>query len=361
MNSRACLSRIGLLATLVCGWSCGVEPTATVSREASPIPESPAAEGRVRDLRERFLLATESPPFALSPSPQPTEEGSRPVLGVSVASGFEQLDGSAHAVIPAQARQGVVRTASVALPLHANDPVRLEDDASHVVVTFALRGASDVAFATAGGLALYPGALAGADVVHRVHAEGTEDYLVFEQRPAHEEIDYEVDVSRVAGLRLVSNTLEFLDEGGAPRLRVAPPYVVDTVGGRTEGVVAVEGCAFDASPRAPSGRAVTLPGASRCEVRVGWSDATYPAMVDPSWTATGSMVTARVGHTATLLASGEVLMAGGANDSGVLSSAELYDPTAGTFTATGPMTVARESFTATLLASGEVLMAAGFT
>jgi hypothetical protein len=36
-----------------------------------------------------------------------------------------------------------------------------------------------------------------------------------------------VEVSRVAGLRLVSNVLEFLDEGGAPRLRIAPPFVVD--------------------------------------------------------------------------------------------------------------------------------------
>ncbi len=73
-------------------------------------------------------------------------------------------------------------------------------------------------------------ALDGSDIVHRVHAEGTEDYVVFDSRPAHEEIAYDVDVSRVAGLRLVSNVLEFLDEGGAPRLRVAPPYVVDGAG-----------------------------------------------------------------------------------------------------------------------------------
>src|SRR5206468_4661768 len=41
-----------------------------------------------------------------------------------------------------------------------------------------------------------------------------------------------------------------------------------------------------------------------------------------TWTATGSMDTARFAHTATLLPSGKVLVAGGS----LLSSAELYDP-----------------------------------
>ena len=55
------------------------------------------------------------------------------------------------------------------------------------------------------------------------------------------------------------------------------------------------------------------------------------------------MGTARVHHTATLLPSGKVLVAGGqmmANSA--LSSAELYDPASGTWTATGSMGTARE-------------------
>src|ERR1700730_14124066 len=78
-----------------------------------------------------------------------------------------------------------------------------------------------------------------------------------------------------------------------------------------------------------------------------------------TWTPTGSMTNARTGQTATLLASGEVLVAGGGNTT-TLPSAELYIQATGNWTATGRMTTARTSHTATLLANGEVLVAGGF-
>src|SRR5690242_4429693 len=53
---------------------------------------------------------------------------------------------------------------------------------------------------------------------------------------------------------------------------------------------------------------------------------------------TGAMNIAREGHTATLLANGKVLAAGGFNGM-YLSSAELYDPSSGTWSLTGSMGV----------------------
>ena len=65
-------------------------------------------------------------------------------------------------------------------------------------------------------------------------------------------------------------------------------------------------------------------------------------------------------HTATLLPNGKVLVAGGFDISGnALASAELYDPASGTWTATGSLATARAYHTATLLPNGKVLVAGG--
>jgi len=73
------------------------------------------------------------------------------------------------------------------------------------------------------------------------------------------------------------------------------------------------------------------------------------------------------GPTATLLPDGRVLVAGGwVRDPQYypwvsIDTAELYDPATGQFAPTGKLTIARSMHTATLLPNGTVLLAGGFT
>ena len=76
---------------------------------------------------------------------------------------------------------------------------------------------------------------------------------------------------------------------------------------------------------------------------------------------TSDMLNARRLHTATLLTSGDVLLAGGVDVNGSASwLAELY-PTGGTFAGTGSMVHYRYQHTATLLNDGRVLVTGGYS
>ncbi len=90
-------------------------------------------------------------------------------------------------------------------------------------------------------------------------------------------------------------------------------------------------------------------------------------LYDPAtetFAATGSMTAARLQQSATLLSDGTVLISGGAvlpgnGTSPALASAELYDPVAGTFSATGSMLTARSGHSAQLLPDGTTLITGG--
>jgi len=79
-----------------------------------------------------------------------------------------------------------------------------------------------------------------------------------------------------------------------------------------------------------------------------------------TFTATGSMHSARAENAAVLLGDGRVLVLGGLDAAGTpLASAELYDPTSGKFTPTGSMHYPRLSPAAAVLRDGRVLVVGG--
>lgn len=84
-------------------------------------------------------------------------------------------------------------------------------------------------------------------------------------------------------------------------------------------------------------------------------------VLNPGFTPTGSLTTARMFHTATILNSGGVLVVGGVDGFtwNPISSAEVYNPATGVFSATGSLNAARIFNTATLLPNGTVMIAGG--
>ncbi len=86
-----------------------------------------------------------------------------------------------------------------------------------------------------------------------------------------------------------------------------------------------------------------------------------------AWAAAATALTPRSQYTATLLPNGKVLVAGGTvitpghSQEQPVADAALYDPTADAWSVTGNMATARYLHTATLLANGQVMVAGGDT
>ena len=126
---------------------------------------------------------------------------------------------------------------------------------------------------------------------------------------------------------------------------------------------------FQTATLLPSGEVLVAGGFNSCDDDF-CRDLRSVELYDPvtgKWLTTGSMSVAREQQTATLLPDGDVLVAGGLNEGGfsgsggTSSSAELWNPTFGTWTRTGSMNHVRAGHTATLLAGGWVLVTGGGT
>jgi len=176
--------------------------------------------------------------------------------------------------------------------------------------------------------------------------------------------------TQTPGIATVSN-------GAAIGLSEGATSVTASIGSVSAGaVVAVSTDTWTAAPpmltERVSGHSATLLADGRLLVAGGVKSAGGTAAADlfdpatSTWTAAAPMGTMRSSHTATRLPDGRVLVTGGSTVSTSTSqgyvnnaSAEIYDPVANTWTATPPMSVARSHHTATLLADGKVLVVGG--
>jgi MYXO-CTERM domain-containing protein len=303
----------------------------------------------------------------------PTEDGrsyrALPLLAPPVAQTFDYGNGLISPYFAASQRGAVSSQADVALPARANGAFKLSDRLTNLGIEVALEGAQDAPGEAVDGYMVYRNAVAAGHVIHRPQPDGTEDWVVFDSAPSVPEVRYGITLAKgVAGLRLVADTLEFLDWGGTPRLRMAAPMLVGADGARQWASVEVQGCAVDTSPQGPWGRAPVSPGASQCSVSIRWGaavgqkDPVYPAIMDPAWTTTGNMTVKRYYHTAMLLGDGRVLVAGGRQDNTTVhNKTELFSPSGlgGSFASSATMSTTRTNHAACILSDGRVMVAGG--
>lgn len=209
------------------------------------------------------------------------------------------------------------------------------------------------------GMVVYADALgAGTSVIHRPLASGGDDELVyFRERPASNGIEYRISaLTGVVSVARRGREVHAVDKRGRSIFHMQKPFIVDAAGKRRDVSVALAGCDA-ASLRQRAGD---------CRMSLRWpDDVRYPAVLDPEWIPTGAMAAGRLSHTATRLSDGRVLVTGGMawdatnSDLMVVADAEIYEPVSGSWTATGAMGEARTGHTAILMPNGKVLVSGG--
>jgi hypothetical protein len=258
---------------------------------------------------------------------------------VDEGAGFS-LVARARAAAPGRFH-AVARGLSVHLPRDAGGRIEIgvPGEARRVGVRRAF------ATAAAGRLALgalvYPAAAPGLDAVWFARGDEAEELLVV--RAGAAAIAYDLDLP--AGSTLIAppgfpGLVEVRDARGSAWLRMTADAAWDARGRPVPIAVRVDGARVW----------IDVPAAAE-----------RPLVVDPTWFGAGRMAFGRAGHTATLLGSGQVLIAGGRADAPAKGdTAELFDPSTGRFTASATtMKAPRAQHSATLLGDGNVLLVGG--
>ena len=314
---------LALLAA-VAGASCGEGDAALQAASAEALVASARTRFAVLDEVVGRAVALERVSGGFRPRDPPQWAAAAPPRRHPALDGIWSKPGNHHlgAELPARSG-GVIRL--------SNGPVTIE---------IRPEGVEDVPGTTAGKTLVYKGQYPGADSVHVAEKQRVEEFVVLRDEQAPRQFEYLVTVVRGGGrVRKLGGVIEALDDRGTAWLRLVRPWVVDGKGERHTVLARLKG----------SRLLLSLPDRA----------AGFPMLLDPGWTTTGSMAQARSQHTATRLANGNVLVAGGSDGVVSLASAELFDPATGAWTSTGKLAKARKRHTARLLGDGTILIAGG--
>lgn len=241
-------------------------------------------------------------------------------------------EGSVHVTAP--------RTARGALRIARDEARYLEVVAEHE---------TDAPGQIDGGAVLYANASPAVDAFVVVESDRAEEIRVLRTPAASPTARWRVRLSpALAALTVRDNIVEALDAKGRAWLRSEPIFAVDARG----------------VTRVPSISVVPDGVAYRLEATLDTRGLEYPIALDPGWSATGAMSVPRMRHSSVKLSDGRVLAVGGQfelTSTGVLSSAEIYDPSSGTWTTTGSMKIPRSWFGLVMRGDGKVMALGGLT
>ena len=195
------------------------------------------------------------------------------------------------------------------------------------------------------GKIAYTEAFEDTDVLTFAGDEWSEELLYLRSRTAPTRFEYVVSPESPGTEMTLEDGMVFVTDASGEGVVLLPPVVLDSEGRRSIPAARVSLGSRESA------------GSRRLTIDVDPAGLTYPLLLDPTWTSTGSLSTGRGRAISILLQTGKVLIAAGAPTT--QATAELYDPATGVWTPTGSLPVGRSELTGTLLRDGRVLIAGG--